>query len=87
MNEVHYRNHTTKPEKHSVKSLPSVVLGKQGSTHSTSAKASLLSTFSRALAQTLPSARQYSAKKSRRHGAGVTETASLPSVLGDTRQR
>jgi hypothetical protein len=27
------------------------------------------------------------AKKSDRHGTGVTETASLPSVLGDTRQR
>jgi hypothetical protein len=27
------------------------------------------------------------AKKSDRHGAGVMETASLPSVLGDTRQR
>jgi hypothetical protein len=31
-------------------------------------------------AQTLPSARQYSAKKSHCHGARVTETASLPSV-------
>jgi hypothetical protein len=39
------------------------------------------------LAQTLPSARKYSAKKSRRHGAGVTETTTLPSVPGDTRQR
>jgi hypothetical protein len=38
-------------------------------------------------AQTLPSVRRYSAKKSRRHGAGVTETTSLPCVLGDTRQR
>jgi hypothetical protein len=38
-------------------------------------------------AQTLPSARQYSAKKSRRHGTGVTETASMPSVLADTRKR
>jgi hypothetical protein len=37
--------------------------------------------------KTLPSARKYSAKKSRRHGAGMTETASLSSVLGDTRQR
>jgi hypothetical protein len=35
----------------------------------------------------LLSARPYSAKKSRRHGAGVTETAFLLSVLGDTRQR
>jgi hypothetical protein len=37
--------------------------------------------------KTLPSARKYSAKKSCRHGVGVTETTSLPSVLGDTRQR
>jgi hypothetical protein len=29
--------------------------------------------------KTLPSVREYSAKKSRRHGARVTETASLPS--------
>jgi hypothetical protein len=38
-------------------------------------------------AQTLPSARQYSTKKSRRHSDEVTETAPLPSVLGkeDTR--
>jgi hypothetical protein len=43
--------------------------------------------FLRHSAKTLPSARKYSAKKSRRHGTGVTETASLPSVLGDTRQR
>jgi hypothetical protein len=28
----------------------------------------------------------HSAKKNHRHGAGVTETASLPSALGDTRQ-
>jgi hypothetical protein len=38
-------------------------------------------------AKTLSSARKYSAKKSHRYGAGVTETMSLPSVLGDTRQR
>jgi hypothetical protein len=41
--------HSTKHEKHSAKSLPSVALGKEGSTNSTSAKASLSSTFSRAL--------------------------------------
>jgi hypothetical protein len=38
-------------------------------------------------AKTLPSASRYSAKKSGCHGAGVTEMAPLPSVLGDTRQR
>jgi hypothetical protein len=35
----------------------------------------------------LPSAREHSAKKSGRYGDGVTETASLPSVKDDTRQR
>jgi hypothetical protein len=79
--------HSAKPEKHSTKSLPSVALSKKGSTNSTSAKASLMSTFLGHSVQTLPSARWYSAKKSGRHGAGVTEVASLPSVLGDTRQR
>jgi hypothetical protein len=37
------------PEKHSAKSLPSVVFGKEGSANSTSAKASLPSTFYRVL--------------------------------------
>jgi hypothetical protein len=41
--------HSANPEKHSAKALPSVALGKEGSTNSTSAKASLPSTFSRAL--------------------------------------
>jgi hypothetical protein len=35
----------------------------------------------------LPSARKYLVKKNRRHSAEVMEMASLPSVLGDTRQR
>jgi hypothetical protein len=35
----------------------------------------------------LPSAREHSAKKSGRYGDEVTETASLPSVKDDTRQR
>jgi hypothetical protein len=39
--------HSTKP--HSAKALPSVALGKEGSANSTSANASLPSTFSRAL--------------------------------------
>jgi hypothetical protein len=67
--------------------LPSVALGKEGSTNSTSARPSLTSTFFGHSAQTLPSVRQYSVKKSRRHDDGVTETASLPSALGNTRQR
>jgi hypothetical protein len=41
--------HSAKPEKHSAQALPSVALDKEGSTHSTSAKPSLPSTFSRAL--------------------------------------
>jgi hypothetical protein len=41
--------HSTKPEKHSAKALPSVALDKEDSTHSSSAKPSLPSTFSRAL--------------------------------------
>jgi hypothetical protein len=79
--------HSANPEKHSAKHLPSVALDKEGSANSTSAKASLPSTFLGHSAQSLPSARWYSTKKSGRHGAEVTETASLPSVLGDTRQR
>jgi hypothetical protein len=35
----------------------------------------------------LPSAREHSAKKSNCYDDGVTETAFLPSVTGDTRQR
>jgi hypothetical protein len=54
----HYRNwmlcrvplkHSAKPGKHSAQALPSVALDKEGSENSTSAKASLPSTFSRAL--------------------------------------
>jgi hypothetical protein len=41
--------HSANPEKHSVKSWPSVAPGKEGSANSTSAKASLPSTFYRAL--------------------------------------
>jgi hypothetical protein len=78
--------HSAKPEKHSAQALPSVTLDKEGSTNNTSAKPSLPSTFFGHSAQTMSSVRQYSAKKSCRHGARVTETASLPSVLGDTRQ-
>jgi hypothetical protein len=44
-----YLKHSAKPEKHSAQALPSVALGKKVSANSTSAKASLPSTFSRAL--------------------------------------
>jgi hypothetical protein len=72
---------------HSAKALPSVALGKEDSAHSISAKPFCRVLFLGHSAQTLSSARKYSAKKSHRHDARVTETASLPSVLGDTRQR
>jgi hypothetical protein len=58
------------------KSLPSVALGKESSANSTSAMASLSSTFYRALNKEKRSSRRR-----------VTETATLLSVLGDTRQR
>jgi hypothetical protein len=58
------------------KLLLSVVLGKQGSTYSASAKSSLPSTFSRALGKEKQPLRRR-----------VTGTESLPSVPGDTRQR
>jgi hypothetical protein len=70
--------------KHSVKALPSVALGKEGSTNSTSAKPSLPSTFSRTLGKEVC---RVPAKKSGRYGDEVTETASLSSVKDDTRQR
>jgi hypothetical protein len=63
-------------------------LGKEGSAHSASVKPSLSSTFSWALDKEVcrvPGG--HSAKKSSRYGAVLTETASLPSVPGDTRQR
>jgi hypothetical protein len=40
---------TSLPEKHSAQTLPSIVLGKEGSANSTSTKPSLPSTFFRAL--------------------------------------
>jgi hypothetical protein len=54
--------HSANPEKHSVKSWPSVAPGKEGSANSTSAKASLPSTFS-GTRQSLSSV-LHSAKKS-----------------------
>jgi hypothetical protein len=62
--------------KHSAKALPSVALDKEGSTHSASVKPSLPSAFSRALG-----------KENQPLRRRVTETAALPSVPGDTRQR
>jgi hypothetical protein len=59
----------------------SVALGKDGSTHSASAKPSLSSTFSRALGK------EVLGKEKQPLRRWVTETTSLPSVPGDTRQR
>jgi hypothetical protein len=50
-------------------------------------KPSLSSTFFRALSTDFIECQTVLGKESGRHGAGVMETTSLPSVLGDTRQR
>jgi hypothetical protein len=79
--------HSAKPEKHSAKSLPSVTLGKESSTNSTSATTSLPSTFYRALSKDFAECQSVLGKEKRLSRRRVTETAPLPSVLGDTRQR
>jgi hypothetical protein len=56
--------------------MPNVTLGKEGSANSTSAMTSLSSTFYRALG-----------KEKRPSRRLVPKTTTLPSVLGDTRQR
>jgi hypothetical protein len=93
----HYRNRalcqvpetlgSANPEKHSAKSLSSVVLGKEGSANSISAKTSLPSTFYRALGKNFAECQSVLGKEKRLSRCRVTETAALPSVLGDTRQR
>jgi hypothetical protein len=67
--------------------LPSVALGKKGSAHSASTKPSLPSTFSRALDKDFAECREVLGKEKQPSRRGVTETTSLPSVLGDTRQK
>jgi hypothetical protein len=62
-------------------------LGKEGSTHSASAKPSLPSTFSRALGKDIAECHEVLGKEKQPSWRRVTETASLPSVRGDTRQR
>jgi hypothetical protein len=64
-----------------------VALGKEGSTNSTSAKVSLSSTFYRALDKDFAECQSVLGKEKRLSRRRVTETAPLPSVLGDTRQR
>jgi hypothetical protein len=66
--------------KHSSKSLPSVALGKEGSTHSASAKPSLPSTFSRALGKDFAECQEVLGKEKQPSRRQMTETASLPSV-------
>jgi hypothetical protein len=79
--------HSVKPEKHSAKSLPSVTLGKESSANSTSTTASLPSTFYRALDKDFAKCQSVLGKEKRSSRRRVTETAPLPSVLVDTRQR
>jgi hypothetical protein len=83
--------HSANPGKHLAKSLPSVALGKvfakcrtrqRGLGELCIGKDFFTEYF---LSGSLPSAKRYSAKKSRRHSAGVMATVSLSSVLGDTR--
>jgi hypothetical protein len=76
-------NHSAKPEKHSANTLPSVTLGKESSANSTSATASLSSTFYRDFVE----CQSVLGKEKRSSRCLVTETTPLPSVLGDTRQR
>jgi hypothetical protein len=67
--------------------LSSVTLGKEGSTHSQSAKPSMPSTFSRALGKDFAECQEVLGKEKQPSRRWVTKTTSLPSVLGDTRQR
>jgi hypothetical protein len=73
--------------KHSAKSLSSVALGKESSVNSTSAMASLSCTFYRALGKNFAECQSVLGKEKWSSWHWVMETASLPSVLGDTRQR
>jgi hypothetical protein len=75
--------HSAKPEKHSAKALPSVALGKEGSTHNASAKPSLPSTFSRALGKEVCRVPE----STRQRKAAVTATSDGDGVFADTRQR
>jgi hypothetical protein len=79
--------HSAKPRKHSTKSLPSVALGKESSVNSTSATAFLPSTFYRALGKDFAECHSVLGKENPPSRRLVTETAPLPSVLGDTWQR
>jgi hypothetical protein len=73
----------------SLPSLPesTVTLDKESSANSTSTKASLPSTFSRALGTDFTECQTVLGKEKRPSRRRVTEMTSLSSVLGDTRQR
>jgi hypothetical protein len=78
--------HSANPKKYSVKSLPSVVLGKEGSVNSLSAKTSLPSTFYRTLGKDFAECQSVLGKEkrlSRRRGEGAFAEC-LPT---STRQR
>jgi hypothetical protein len=76
--------HSTNPEKHSTKSLPSVTLGKEGSSNSTSAMASLPSTFYRALGKYFAECHSVLGKEKSPSRRLVTETMYLPSAYHST---
>jgi hypothetical protein len=84
---VEYLKHSAKPNKHSAKTLPSVTLGKESSANSTSATASLSSTFYRAVDKYFTKCHSVLEKEKPSSRRLVTETTPLPSVLGDTRQK
>jgi hypothetical protein len=67
--------------------LPSVALGKEGSTYSASAKPSLSSTFLGHSAKWFAECQRTLGKEKQLLRRRLTETASLPSVPCDTRQR
>jgi hypothetical protein len=71
--------HSANHEKHSVKSLPSVTLGKESSANCTSATAFLSSTFYRALGKDCHKVLDKEKSMSWRL---VMDTGHLPSVLG-----
>jgi hypothetical protein len=78
---------SAKPGKHSAKSLTSVTLDKESSANSTSATASLSSTFYWALDKDFVECHSVLGKEKPLSRRLVTKTVLLLSVLGDTRQR
>jgi hypothetical protein len=73
--------HSANPEKHSAKSMPSVALGKDGSANCASVKASLPSTFYRALSKDFAECQTVLGKEklsSRRWGDGDSVFTECP---------